>query len=266
MSERTVLGNNVLLTIDKGVASIQLNRPEALNSLNVALLDDFEAALRRVRDDPTVRVAVISGAGRAFCTGADLKSVIQLFDDWPKYIAFLYRLTQVFRMVEDLPVPTIARAHGFALAGGLELILCCDMTVAADNAKIGDQHANFGLIAGAGGIPRLVRRIGKQRASEILFTGKWLSGAEAAELGIVLKAVPESGLDAEIGELTDSLVNKSRHGLAYTKRAISAGIDVPLVTALNEERAALLEYFGSSPDPREGISAFLEKRAPNFDG
>jgi enoyl-CoA hydratase len=256
--------NNVILRVDKGVAEIRLNRPEALNSLNFPLLEEFEQALQDVEQDRTAKVVVISGAGRAFCTGADLKSVMKLFGEWPRYVAYLYRLTDVFRKVENLPMPSIARVHGYALAGGLELILCCDMAIASEQALIGDQHANVGLISGAGGIPRLVRRIGKQPALHLLYTGARVSGAEAQQMGIVLKAVPEAELDAAIFELTANLVNKSRTSLAYTKRVVAAGADVPLVTALNEERAALLEYFSTSPHPREGISAFLEKREPNF--
>ena len=171
--------SNIIVTVDKGIAEIRLNRPGALNSLNFPLLEEFEQALDRVREDKAVKVVVISGAGRAFCTGADLKSVIQLFDEWPRYVAYLYRITDVFRKVEDLPLPTIARVHGYALAGGLELILCCDMAVASERAQIGDQHANVGLIAGGGGIPRLVRRIGKQSALHLLYTGARVSGVEA---------------------------------------------------------------------------------------
>src|ERR1700684_1312013 len=175
--------SNIIVTVDKGIAEIRLNRPEALNSLNFPLLEEFEQALDRVQQDKTVKVVVISGAGRAFCTGADLKSVIQLFDEWPRYVAFLYRLTDVFRKVEDLPLPTIARVHGYALAGGLELILCCDMAIAAEDAMIGDQHANVGLIAGGGGIPRLVRRIGRQNAMHLLYTGAQVTGTQAERLG-----------------------------------------------------------------------------------
>jgi enoyl-CoA hydratase/carnithine racemase len=245
---------SVNFRVDKRVAHVELNRPEALNSLDLTLLDELESALQKVTADVTVKALVLSGSGRAFCTGADLKTVIALLDEWPRYVQYLHRLTEVFRLLETLPVPTIARVHGYTLAGGLELVLCCDMAIAADDAQIGDQHANVGLIAGAGGIPRLIRRIGKQAA------------LEAVQRGIVLRSVPPVELDSAIGELTDLLTGKSRTGLGYTKRVALAGEDVPLVTALNEERAALLEYFGSSPDPREGITAFLEKREPDFDG
>lgn len=256
--------SNIILTVDGAVAEIRLNRPDTLNSINFPLLEEFAAALDRVKQDKSVKVVIISGSGRAFSTGADLKSVIGLFDEWPRYVAFLYELTDVFRKLESLPLPTIARVQGYALAGGLELILCCDMAVASEKALIGDQHANVGLIAGAGGIPRLTRRIGKQCALHLLYSGARVSGTEAQQLGIVLKAVPETELDAAITDLTAGLVNKSRTSLGYMKRVVAAGADVPLVTALNEERSALLEYFSTSPHPREGIAAFLQKREPNF--
>ena len=122
----------------------------------------------------------------------------------------MHRIAQVFDLLERCPVPTIAKIKGYALAGGLELLLCCDLAIAADDARIGDQHANFGLIAGGGGIPRLIRRIGMQHALELLYTGRWLSGKEAAEYGIVLRSVPSSDLDREVTELTNSLAIKSR--------------------------------------------------------
>lgn len=258
--------STINFTVNDGVARIELNRPRALNSLDLALLAELESALRATEADESVKALVLAGAGRAFCTGADLKTVMALVNDWPEYVKYLYRLTEVFRLLETLPLPTIARVHGYALAGGLELVLCCDLAIAAEDARIGDQHANVGLIAGAGGIPRLIRRIGKQAALELLYTGSWLSGTEAAARGIVLRATPPEDLDAAIADLTDKLAHKSRHGLGYTKRVALAGEDVPLVTALNEERAGLMEYFNSSPHPREGVNSFLEKRAPNFDG
>jgi enoyl-CoA hydratase/carnithine racemase len=245
---------------------LRLNRPKALNSITLDMLDELERALDEIGPDRRIQAVVVSGNGRAFSTGADLKTVRELFERWSDYIDYLYRLATVFQKVEKLPVPTIARIHGFALAGGLELLLCCDMAIAAEDARIGDQHANFGLIAGAGGIPRLTRRVGRAEALEILYTGRWLSGIEAAARRIVLRAVPEPELDAAVSALTDQLMDKSRASLSYMKRAVLAGEDVPLQTALNEERAALIEYFTTSSEPREGVSAFTEKRSPNFNG
>jgi enoyl-CoA hydratase/carnithine racemase len=257
--------STAILEKSGGVANLRLNRPEALNSITPVLLDELEEAVEDVSEDQSIRALVISGEGRAFCTGADLKTVMALFDSWPDYVKFVHRLGAVFGKVESCPVPTIAKVHGYALAGGLELLLCCDLAVAADDARIGDQHANFGLIAGAGGIPRLIRRIGRQWGLEILYSGRWLSGVEAAERGIVLRSVPASDLDEATDLITSDLTAKSRIGLSYTKRAALAGMDVPLATALNEERSALLEYFSSSEHPRRGIAAFLDKVEPNFD-
>ena len=256
--------SDILLTVEDGVAQVCLNRPEALNSLSPAMVDELDDVLAGVEADATVKALVLSGAGRAFCTGADLKAVLELFERWPDYVAYLYRLTDVCRRLERLPIPTIARVHGYALAGGLELMLCCDIAIAAEEARIGDQHSNVGLIAGAGGIPRLVRRVGRQTALEILYTGRWLSGREAEALRLVLRAVPESDLDGAVEELTAQLRNKSRHAAAYLKRVVLANEDVSLESALNEERAALLEYFSTSDDPREGIASFVEKRPPRF--
>jgi enoyl-CoA hydratase/carnithine racemase len=256
---------SVILEKSEGIARIRLNRPEVLNCINGEMLTDLENALDDVSSDETIKVAILSGAGTSFSTGADLKAVLKLFETWADYVTFLHTLHRVFSKLDNLVIPTIAQVHGYALAGGLELILCCDMTIAADDARIGDQHSNFALIAGAGGIPRLVRRIGRQRALEILYTGKWLLGREAADAGIVLRSVPSDYLEKVVDELAAQLTPKSREALRYTKRAALAGIDVPIEAALNEERSALIEYFSSSDHPRRGIDAFLSRTPARFD-
>jgi enoyl-CoA hydratase/carnithine racemase len=254
----------VLLEKRKGIATIRLNRPEARNALNPDLLDELDEAIRDAGSDSSVKVVVLAGDERAFSAGADLKAVIGLFDVWPRYVDFLHRLHDVFCAIEEMPLPTIAQVRGYALAGGLELILCCDLAIASDQARIGDQHANYGLMAGAGGIPRLVRRIGLQRALEIFYTGRWLSGQEAAQLGIVLRSVPDERLAEEVDQLAREIATKSRTGLRYMKRAARAGLDLPLEGALRAEQAALIEFFTSSEDPRRGLEAFITKQAPNF--
>lgn len=254
----------VLLEKSEGVGRIRLNRPEARNAITPELLDELETAIHDAADDRKVKVVIICGDRQAFSAGADLKSVMALFDIWPRYIEFLHRLHDVFRAIEETPVPTIAEVRGFALAGGLELVLCCDLAISSDNARIGDQHANFGLIAGAGGIPRLVRRIGLQPALEIFYTGRWLTGQEAAARGIVLRSVPDDQLESEVEQLAREIASKSRTGLRYMKRAARAGLDLTLEGALRAEQAALIEYFSSSEDPRRGLQAFLTKQQPNF--
>ena len=256
--------STVLFEKHEGVASLKLNRPEALNSITPDVLDELEAAIEDVERDRSIRVLVISGEGRAFCTGADLKTVLALFDMWPDYVQFVHRIGVVFSRLERCPVPTIAKVHGYALAGGLELLLCCDLAIATDDARIGDQHANVGLIAGGGGIPRLIRRIGVQKGLDILYSGRWLSGEEAEDVGIVLRSVPVEELDKAIQGITDDLRTKSRVGSEYTKPRRRRAWTCPLETALNEERAALFEYFSSSDHPRRGIAAFVSKSTPDF--
>jgi enoyl-CoA hydratase/carnithine racemase len=254
----------VLFDKQEHVARIRLNRPEARNALTPELLDELEAAVRTASTDRSVRVVVVAGDHLAFSAGADLKTVTALFESWPDYIAFLHRLHDVFRALEETAVPTIAKVRGYALAGGLELLLCCDLAIASDDARIGDQHANYGLMAGAGGIPRLVRRIGLQRALELMYTGRWLTGREAAQLGIVLRSVPDDQLDTEVDQLALQIAGKSRTGLRYMKGAARAGLDLALEGALRIEQAALIEYFTSSDDPKRGLQAFLRKEAPKF--
>jgi enoyl-CoA hydratase/carnithine racemase len=255
---------SVLYEKKSAVATIQLNRPDARNSITPQMVEELHDAVVDASADPHLKAILIKGDNIAFSSGADLKSVRALLDDWPNYVRFVHRLKEVFLAIEEAPIPTVAMVRGYALAGGLELLLCCDLVLAAAEAKIGDQHANYGLIAGAGGIPRLIRRIGMQPALEMLYTGKWVSGTEAAHLGIVLRSVPGSELEDAIAELMLNLTNKSRDSLRYMKRAAQAGVGVPIRTALDEETHALFEYFTSSPDPRTGIKAFVEKRAPGF--
>jgi enoyl-CoA hydratase len=163
-----------------------------------------------------------------------------------------------------LPVPTIALVQGFALAGGLELALACDMVIAAEDARLGDQHANFGLMPGGGSTQRLPRRIGMQRAMELLTSGRWLLGQEAADWGLVLRAVPAEALDEELEKLLASLRSKSRTGLSWIKSITQRGKDLPLREGVALEVSAFVQYFATSSHPREGIQAFKEKRQPQF--
>jgi len=154
--------------------------------------------------------------------------------------------------------------HGFALAGGLELLLACDLAIAAEDARIGDQHVNFGLIPGGGCTRRLPRRIGMQRAMELLTTGRWLSGTEAAAWGLVLRAVPADRLDSELETLLAALRVKSRPGLGWIKSVTRRGQDLPLRDGVALEGLAFVQYLTTSPHPKEGIQAFKEKRQPRF--
>jgi enoyl-CoA hydratase len=158
----------------------------------------------------------------------------------------------------------IAVIHGFALAGGLELALACDLAIASEDARIGDQHVNFGLMPGGGSTQRLPRRIGMQRAMELLTTGRWLSGTQAKEWGLVLEAVPSDELDQKLDELVTPLRAKSRAGLGWIKSVAKRGQHMGLRDGVALEIMAFTQYVATSTHPREGIQAFKEKRQPQF--
>lgn len=255
---------DIKLETAAAVSTLTLNRPDALNALSPALLEQFSDAVAAVSKDESVKALVIRGEGRAFCAGADLLFFDTVFADLSRLPPYVQLLNRCLLQLEELPIPVIAVAHGFALAGGLELMLACDLALAATDARIGDQHANFGLMPGGGSTQRLPRRIGMQRAMELLTTGRHLSGSEAAEWGLVLRAVPPESLDAELESLLSQLRNKSRAGLGWIKSVTQRGKDLPLREGIALESLAFTQYFATSPHPQEGIRAFKEKRTPQF--
>ena len=255
---------NIILETNDRVATIRLNRPDALNALNMDLLAEFSHAVTAVGEDETLKALVIRGEGRAFCAGADLLFFDTVFDEISRLPPYVRLLNDSLFHLEELPIPTIAVVQGFALAGGLELALACDMVLAAEDARIGDQHANFGLMPGGGSTQRLPRRIGMQRAMELLTTGRWLSGSEAVDWGLALRTVPGDDLDAELEALLGQLRDKSRTGLGWIKSVTRQGRDLPLRPGVDRENMAFIQYFATSPHPREGIQAFKEKRKPEF--
>ena len=255
---------SITLTIGDRAATILLNRPDALNALNPRLLAEFSHAVARVGDDRSLKALVIRGAGRGFCAGADLLHFDRVFDDLSLLPDYVRDLNAALFALEALPIPTIALVHGYALAGGLELMMACDLAIVAADARIGDQHANFGLIPGGGSTQRLPRRVGMPRAMELLTTGRWLSGPEAVQWGLALRAAPADQLDAELETLLAALRPKSRDGLALMKSLARRSQDLPLRDGIALEGATFTHIFATSPHPREGIRAFREKRQPEF--
>ncbi len=255
---------NIKLEKADFVATLRLNRPDALNALSMELLAEFSHAVAAVGRDESVKALVVRGEGRAFSAGADLLFFDTVFEDLSRLPPYVRQLNDCLFQLEELPIPTIAVVHGFALAGGLELMLACDLALAATDARIGDQHANFGLMPGGGSTQRLPRRIGMQRAMELLTTGRWLSGVEAADWGLALRALPPEFLEAELESLLGQLRDKSRAGLGWIKSTARQGQDLPLREGVALEGLAFVQYFATSPHPREGIRAFREKRRPEF--
>lgn len=253
----------VNFVVDGGIARVVLNRPAQLNAISPSLLEDLDHVCDEVERNPAVRAMTLTAAGRAFCAGADLKAVRELSPDPVKWNAFMRLWHRVFNRLEALPVPVVAGVHGFALAGGLELALVVDLVVADESARLGDQHANFGLVAGGGGSQRLPRLIGARRAKELMLLGGWLSAAQSLEWGLVNRVAPAGRLEAEVDELATALADKSPSGNRTVKALVDRGLDMDLGKGLALELDLVAEHMRSA-DAAEGLRAFAEKRVPVF--
>ena len=256
--------SNITYIKDDHIATITLNRPDAMNALSPDLLSELKHAICIVSVDQDLKALVIRGNGRSFCAGADLLFFDSAFEDLSLLNPYIQLLNQCFLDLENLPIPTVAVVQGFALAGGLELAMACDMTIVSNEAKLGDQHANFGLMPGGGSTQRLPRRVGMQRAMELLTTGRWLTGQEAVDWGLALRSTAEDNLDSELESLLAALRDKSRVSLSWIKSITRQGRDLSVTSGVQLESSAFVQYFATSNHPKEGIQAFKEKRKPEF--
>ena len=256
--------SNIMYLKDNQVATITLNRPDAMNALSPDLLSELQYAISVASIDQDLKALVIRGNGRSFCAGADLLFFDSAFENLSLLNPYIQLLNQCFLDLENLDIPTVAVVQGFALAGGLELAMACDMTIVSDEAKLGDQHANFGLMPGGGSTQRLPRRIGMQRAMELLTTGRWLTGPEAVDWGLALRSTDEANLNAELESILSSLRDKSRESLSWIKSITRQGRDLSVSSGIQLESSAFVQYLATSTHPREGIQAFKEKRKPDF--
>jgi enoyl-CoA hydratase len=247
---------------DRAVAIVTVDRQEALNALDVATLTELRDVLRGLADDAEVRALVLTGAGdKAFVAGADIKYMSGL--DPEQAVAWGALGHEAGRLLETMPKPTIAAINGFALGGGCELALACDIRYAGPRAKLGQPEINLGIVPGWGGTQRLARICGLGVAKELVFTGRTIDADEAYRIGLV-NAVSEQVVDLALATAHE-LAEKSPVALALAKRLTNLTLGVDHAGGLETEASEFGALFASE-DAREGLIAFVEKRAPNFVG
>lgn len=253
---------NLLVEVKEGICTITINRPEARNALNRDTWLELSEAFKLTEEDENIKVLVITGAGeKAFVAGADVRAL--------KERSAIQTLTgenqKILNELESLTKPVIAAVNGFALGGGCELAMACDIRVASENARFGQPELNLGILPGAGGTQRLSRLVGLGKAKELVFTGEIIDAYEAERIGLVNRVVPVDRLLPEVYEMAAKMIRKGPVALKLAKIVMNAGAATDLQSGILMERLAQSFIF-STEDRLEGISAFLEKRQPEFRG
>jgi enoyl-CoA hydratase len=254
---------NLLFEARGKIALITMNRPQALNAFDTKTLKELDAAVGLVESDAALRGAIVTGQGKAFVAGADIAEMSALGPLAARdYIALGQK---TFCRIEQMPKPFIAAVNGFAIGGGCELALACDIRIASEKASFGQPEANFGIIPGWGGTQRLPRLVGSGIARELLFTARTVKADEALSLRLVNRVVPPEALLDEAFNMMETIVAKPANAIAYAKTAITRGAEMDLNQALELEKD-LISLLFSTDDQKEGMKAFLEKRQPAFKG
>jgi enoyl-CoA hydratase len=259
-----VARQNVIFDREGRLALLRINRPASLNALNPDTLHEIGQCVDEVRRDAGVRCLILTGEGRrAFVAGADIAAMVSMTAAEGRSFSRLGH--SVLRSLEELPIAVIAAVNGFALGGGLEMALACDLVVAADTARFGQPEINLGVIPGFGGTQRLARRIGLARAREMIYGGEMIDAETALRYGLVNRVVPADEVVAEAKKLGEALASKAPIAIQRAKAAINAGIDMDLDNGCRYETEAFALTF-TTEDKAEGMAAFLEKREAKFKG
>ncbi|MBU5614486.1 enoyl-CoA hydratase-related protein [Geomonas azotofigens] len=253
---------NLLLEVSDHVATVTVNRPSAMNAMTPDTLEELERVVAEIDRYEEVRAAVITGAGaKAFIAGADIGLMRDMSSTQARELAL--KAHGIFAAMERSSKPFIAAVNGYALGGGCELAMACDIRIASDNARFGQPEINIGILPGFGGSQRLPRLVGKGRALEMILTGEMVDAAEAFRIGLVNRVVSQQELLGEAHKLAAKIAAKGRVATKLCKEAVVNGLEMDLVRACAYE-AELFGYSFATADQKEGMSAFLEKRAPVF--
>ncbi|UPU37179.1 enoyl-CoA hydratase-related protein [Geomonas paludis] len=253
---------NLLLEVKNRIATVTVNRPAAMNAMTPETLEELQRTVAEIDGNDEIRAAVITGAGaKAFIAGADISLMRDMTSTQARELAL--KAHGIFAAIERSSKPFIAAVNGYALGGGCELSMACDIRIASDNAKFGQPEVNIGILPGFGGSQRLPRLVGKGRALEMILTGDMVDAAEALRIGLVNRVVPQDELLSEAHKVAAKIASKGRVATKLCKEAVANGLEMDLARACAYE-AELFGYSFATADQKEGMSAFLEKRAPVF--
>lgn len=253
---------NILIEKKNGIATITMNRPQVLNALDIETIAELTNAVQELEQDTTIHVAVLTGTDKAFIAGADIKQMQHMTPIQAKQFATLGH--QLLQHIEDSRLPYIAAVNGYALGGGCEVMMACDIILASTTAKIGQPEINLGIHPGFGGTQRLPRLVGATKAKELLLTGDPIDASEALRIGLVNKVIEPEKLGEETARLAQKIAAKSGIQTHCIKTLVNTGVNIDLPSACILEISMFSSGF-STDDQKEGMAAFLEKRKPRFE-
>jgi enoyl-CoA hydratase len=255
---------NILVEVDGRVAVVTVNRPKSLNALNPATMRELKKAFEGIAGGDEAGVVILTGSGeKAFVAGADI-SEMKGFNA-QQALEFSLFGQGVLELIERMPQPVIAAVNGFALGGGCELAMACDLIVASENARFGQPEVNLGIIPGYGGTQRLPRLVGRNLAKELVLTGDMITAQRAYEIGLANRVVPQAELMKTAREIAGKILSKGPFAIRSAKMSMNRGLDLDLSNGCALEASAFAVGF-STADRTEGMTAFLEKRKPTFTG